>query len=430
MNLKKVNSLYLVVKKRLPAEFIKISVLGSWMTFVTVLVGILGYFFQIILGRVFIPSEYGIFISIMALSSFILSPASALFMLISRKVSTLISQNLFSSLYSYYLRINLKCFIYLLISFFIILFFLDFFKVFFKFPKNIYLEFFILFIIFSIFFQITTGFLQGMQSFIKLGLTFLISTFLKLGICLSLVFYGFGVNGALFGIFLSTFLSFMIGSHFVLQKTKLKRNNQTDFSSELPIKGIFSVICANVAFAAMTQLDVVAVKLFFSDQQTAMYSAASVLGKSILYLSGGLVLALFPIAVDDHAKGGSGIKLITQTLGLCFCSGMFLSTIFFFYSREIINLLFGEDYLEAMYILKWYGFVMIPMCFVMIAEHFLIARGRVLFVWIFIVIAPIQLLLFYLFRDIDAILMIMFFCGSILTFIGFIIMWKFVLFKK
>jgi hypothetical protein len=60
------------------------------------------------------------------------------------------------------------------------------------------------------------------------------------------------------------------------------------------------------------------------------------------------------------------------------------------------------------------------MALVMVAEHFLIAKGRVLFAWIFLFIAPLQLLAIHFFhQDIESIIYIIAVGGVLMCIIGY-----------
>jgi O-antigen/teichoic acid export membrane protein len=66
--------------------------------------------------------------------------------------------------------------------------------------------------------------------------------------------------------------------------------------------------------------------------------------------------------------------------------------IFFIFSKNIVSLFYGNKYPEAYLILRWYGFAMIPMALILVMENFLIAKGDTLFSWIFLIVAPLEIL--------------------------------------
>ena len=76
-------------------------------------------------------------------------------------------------------------------------------------------------------------------------------------------------------------------------------------------------------------------------------------------------------------------------------------------------------------LLKYFGFAMIPMGLILVAEHFLIAMGRVLFAYLFIIIAPFQLIAIYYFHEsLINIIFIMSISGIILAIVGYSLLWR------
>ena len=60
-----------------------------------------------------------------------------------------------------------------------------------------------------------------------------------------------------------------------------------------------------------------------------------------------------------------------------------------------MTLLYGQKYQGASELLKLYGFAMLPMTLVMVAEHFLIAKGRVIFAYVMMFFIPFVFLAAY-----------------------------------
>ena len=88
-------------------------------------------------------------------------------------------------------------------------------------------------------------------------------------------------------------------------------------------------------------------------------------------------------------------------------------------------LLYGEDYRGAGEVLRYFGFAILPMGLVMVAEYFLIAKGRVLFAYLFFFMAPLQVLAIYLFHDsLQMVVAVMGASGVLLVFTGYGMLWR------
>ena len=68
---------------------------------------------------------------------------------------------------------------------------------------------------------------------------------------------------------------------------------------------------------------------------------------------------------------------------------------------------------------------MLPMALVMVAEYFLIAKGRVLFAWIFLAVAPFQVLAIYTWHEeLWMIVATIAAFGFLLAVVGYLFLWK------
>ena len=117
-----------------------------------------------------------------------------------------------------------------------------------------------------------------------------------------------------------------------------------------------------------------------------------------------------------HISGNNKYKLI----GL-----MFLSSFYYIFADYIIQFLYGAEYNDASILLKYFGFAILPMSLIMVAEYFLIAKGRVMFAYLFIFVAPLQVLAIYNYHDtLLNIITVLFFSGSVLTIAGYGLLWS------
>ena len=89
-----------------------------------------------------------------------------------------------------------------------------------------------------------------------------------------------------------------------------------------------------------------------------------------------------------------------------------------------MQLLFQNKFVNGSQFLKYYGFAILPMAMVMVAEYFLIAMGKILFSWIFFIIAPFQILgVHYFHSDASSVILIVGLCCTIVMMIGYVLLW-------
>lgn len=372
---------------------------SSIMTTVGILGGILGYAYQIIMGRMLSSFEFALFSAVMALYVFTNSPLNAVTMAISRQVSACVALGDKVAIRMLFV----KSYRGLLIGFgpaFIIFFLMaPWLQECLKSPTSAPVWFCgaILFCMTAV--GVATAFMQALKQFLVLGAAVLTSHILKIGFSVFLVVLGFKASGALAGVFLAGLATCFFVVSFLYLRLKLKQSERELKAGvvrkkpyQISVRAVVPVLVANVAFTAMTQLDMVLANYYFDATTAGNYAAASVLGKAVLYLPGGMVFALFPMVAENFSKGESSSRLFIQAVSLtsiiCFATAL----VYFFYSDWIIALFYGTRYMGASDILRWYGLAILPMALVLVAEHFLIAQGRVLFAWLFLAIAPFELL--------------------------------------
>ena len=398
---------------------------SGWLFTGGVAGGILGYLFQIIMGRMLSVSEYGTFSALMASLVVIGVPMLTLSMIISRQVSAYRLKKDKNILGYLFYWVNKKLFLFGVALTILVVLNINSLLNFLAIEKNTHLYLFLIIILIAFPQSINNAYLQGLQYFKWLSFSGVLVTLLKIIMAVILVNFGLGVDGALGGIIFST-LVILILTFFVIRPS-LGNNNFRFFSPKKNVLFEYAipVLFANIAFALMTQADMVLVKHFFSEQDAGIYAAASVLGKAVLYLPGAFAIALFPMVAENHALGKSSINLFLQAIGLTAFLSLIGSLFFYFLADHIILLSYGSDYKEASSILKYFGFAVLPMSLIMVAEYFLIAMGRVLFAYLFIVVAPLQLItIYYNHNTMLSIVFIMFMSGAILAMAGYGLLWK------
>lgn len=398
--------------------------MGLLLTVANIATGILGYAYQVVMGRMLSPNDFALFSAIIALTMFISSPLSALLMVISRRVSTLRAQARSGALRHLYWRTHAYLVLAALTLFLALLPLANTAQTWLRSPTQKEIWLFAGVLVCFAFITVNNAFFQGLQRFAWLGGTGMLAVLLKLILGAVFIALGYGVSGALTGLLLATTVVWMIGLVKITRGLPQLRGHGSLPDTHFSIKTVIPVLVANVAFSAMTQLDMVLVNWYFAPKEAGLYAAASVLGKAVLYLPGGLVFALFPMVAEDHARKKSSAHLLRQTVlfTIVFCG--LAALMYFFFGVWLVGVLYGPGYTGAGELLRWYGFAILPMALVMVAEHFLIAKGRILFVWLFMAMAPIQVLAIHLWHDqLWHVIAIMGVSGGALVSVGYAMLW-------
>jgi O-antigen/teichoic acid export membrane protein len=421
--------LMIAVCKRLAFAFwgqisTKLGRASFWLIIGGIVCGVLGYVFQVLMGRMLSVQEFGLLSALMALLMIVGAPLNALIMLVSREVSTHRARQDYGSIFHFFYSSNLRTALIVLV--FITVFLLSTGKV------QVYLktsESAAIYLLAVLFFfgppqAINDAFLQGVQSFKWLSATGVLGRIIKTIGAVMLVWAGYGVAGVLGGMILSSVVVWWV-TYRVLNHTLTIGRGRPYQLTPISFRSLLPVLLANTAFAVMTQLDMILVKYYFPPQEAGLYAAASILGKAVLYLPGGIVVALYPMTAENHARGESSVNLLVQAFvvaaALC-TAGAFFYLVF---GESVVTALYGERYQEAGVLLKYYGFAILPMALILVIEHFLIAKRRVLFAYLFLTVAPLQIgAIYWLHDSLLTVLAVIAVTGFTTLFVGTAFLWR------
>lgn len=401
----------------------KLAIASAWLVVGGIVGGLLGYVFQVLMGRMLSPQEYSLFTATMALFTVVSAPQGALMMIISRRVSEYKFYNDSDNISHFYWWVCIRVVVFGMLVLFATFIIAPKVKSFLNAPNNNSVYLLGLLVFLATLSSVNSAFFMGLQSFRWMSVNSTLGVLLKILFSSMLVWFGYGVTGALSGTVLAVIFGTFLG--FLPLRRYLGNNDTKSLKvNHLSLRPALPILIANFAFAAMTQLDIVIVNFYFSAREAGIYAAASILGKAVLYISSGVSLSLFPMAAESHVGGQKNWRLLKQGVLLTSLLSGVGALLYFFFGDKIIDFLFGNNYRESADILKLYGFAIFPMSIVMVVEHFLIAQGRVLFAYVFLFIAPVQLVAFSLnHEETESILMIMGVGGLTLAVFGALLLW-------
>lgn len=239
---------------------------------------------------------------------------------------------------------------------------------------------------------LTGAVLRGLQAFGWLGGLGFAGVVAKIGVSVVLVVpLCQGLHGALGGVLLSILLV-LAASLWAISQGWGDAIPGAGEATAFPLRLIAPVVVSAVGLTMMTQIDLVFVNRSFEAAEAAQYAAASVLGKAVLYLPGGLVTAILPIVAARHARSqestGHAAQAIGATALLCGAAALFYVVA----GPSLVRMLYGDKYGDAGSLLAVYGMAMVPIALAMVIQGFLIATGRTLFCWAVAALAALEFL--------------------------------------
>jgi O-antigen/teichoic acid export membrane protein len=200
------------------------------------------------------------------------------------------------------------------------------------------------------------GILRGLQRFVVLGTTNVSQAVVKFLVGVLFVIAGFGVLGGLVGAVVAPVFGLILA--FVVLRGIIGLDSSSD-SIELRDMLRYSgfAFVALFCYNTMWNVDVVLVKHYFTPLETGIYSAVAILGRIILFASGGLAMVVFPKASDMYEAGGKHFHILLKGLLLTSLISGGIVLAYLLFPEEIVMTIFGVRYAGAIPYLSKYGLV-------------------------------------------------------------------------
>jgi O-antigen/teichoic acid export membrane protein len=368
---------------------------GGLLTVATLLTGILGYAFQVLLARLLDRDSYAIFGAFNALGMILMSPLGMVVVLLVRQVAALTAHGALGQIPGLYRKSLGGLVAGGLMAGALAWVWLPGLQRYLRAPDPASIWIFWAATMLSAATILNGAFLQGFKKFAWLGSATTASVVFKVIAAPVLVTAcGWGLHGALAAGAASGLITFVAGG-VVLRAIMQPGVGSSIERCEEPrqtARSILPIAVGTIALAVMTQLDMLLVNHYFDPIAASQYAAASILGKVVLYLPGGVVTALLPVVAHAHARAGSSARALTDAIMMTVVMSGGAAAAYAVHGPWLIALLYGPRYADAGGLLAAYGFAMLPITVVMVVENFLMAKGRSLFAWLFIALCPLEVL--------------------------------------
>lgn len=224
-----------------------------------------------------------------------------------------------------------------------------------------------------------SGVLQGMQRFAAYSGVNITSTTLRLLLGVAFALAGWRIAGALGALTLAAVGATLYGA--VALRDVLCAPAEEDVRLDYHV--IRNYFLRSFFFQAFLLLmangDVLLIKAFAADPADAgIYSSGSVIGKIALYISNSVVV-LLPLVAERSSKGGDTTPLFKKSLLLGGCTVFVCSAGIVTVGKPLINILFGESYRQASELLLPIAVYVVPVALLTILINYLMPLGRVRF---------------------------------------------------
>ena len=378
----------------------------------TTLGSVLNYGSQLLMGRFFSITNYGIINTIFSLILIVSVLGNTSSMLLSKTIAEDL-KNAREISYKILKIVNISCIVLAIVFCFMI-----------PILKNIITNNYIVIVltilclITSIYPIVFQGVLGGLQKFIKLGMYTLIIPVTKL---LGLIFISFlSLNGEyelyiiLSSIILGNILSIIIGV-ILIQKLDDDEESVDIFSIWKSYK---LVLYANVYLMVLMNIDILYLSTFESKRITGLYSSVLMFGKMVYYCVTAIVTVMLPM-ISKNKKDKSYVNnILSNTIIFTIIFSILLLIPVNIFGQFFIKIIYGIKYLEAVKYLKYSSLISVSYSINLILLNYLVGVNKIEFIKNTMLIGILVLMLLLLiFRNITYISLLLIFIVNLIIFV-------------
>jgi len=366
---------------------------GSLILFLMINVfNLFNYIFQFSMARMLSVADYGVLAVLMSIIYIFTVPSEAIQNIIAKHISKFNINKEFGKM-KFMFKKSLKKSLFFAFVAFIIFFIISFFL-----SKFLRIDIFLLWIVgiflfFMFLLPVFRGVIQGRKKFYVLGWNMILEGAVKLSLAIFLVFIGLKVYGAMIAVLLSVFFA-IIFAIFSIKEIRDTKEKKTNFEKIYYYSIPYFVVVLVVVL--MYSLDVIIARGFFSADIVGSYAVLSMLGKVIFLCTFSLSKAMFPIASENYEKNKKTKFILKKSLKLTGIISAFILVIYYFFSKLIISLFFGNKYIAFSNLLILVGISYFFLSLTNISLLYGLATNKIKknsgFLFIFVIL---QLILFY-----------------------------------
>lgn len=206
---------------------------------------------------------------------------------------------------------------------------------------------------FSMLQAVERGMLQGRTSFKVLAISYQVEMWSRLLVSILLVSLGLSVNGAVIGISLSFFFTWLVARSAV---TGLDSNE--DISKEMRTELLAfaaPVLVSQLGQILINNSDVILVKRFFETSEAGKYAALALIGRIVFFATWSVVTTMFPIVAQKQKMGEPHAHLLWVSLGIVAGVSVPIVLLTLFAPQWVVTILFGKKYLGIASLLWLYA---------------------------------------------------------------------------
>lgn len=196
---------------------------------------------------------------------------------------------------------------------------------------------------FSLLQGVERGILQGRTNFKILAISYQVEMWTRLLVSVGLVALGLSVNGAVIGISLSFFFTWLT-ARLAIKDLFTKEDISEDLRAGL-IAFAAPVLVSQLGQILINNSDVILVKRFYESDQAGQYAALALIGRIVFFATWSVVTTMFPIVAQKQKMGEPHGHLLWLSLGIVLAVSAPIVLLTLLIPEWIVKVLFGAQYL-------------------------------------------------------------------------------------
>jgi hypothetical protein len=189
--------------------------------------------------------------------------------------------------------------------------------------------------------QVTHGVLQGIQAFTGLGVSLVLQALLRVVLAVLFIWVGTRAVGALAAQSLSCAASVGVAVWWLRHYF---RNAPGSPRHRISLVYPAHTFLGLAAFGALTNLDALFVKHYFSPIVAGNYGPVTALAKISLFLPWALGFIILPKVKQRQAAGQGTRSVLLLGMAAALVPGLLLTGLYFLFSGTLVNVIFGGAY--------------------------------------------------------------------------------------
>lgn len=220
------------------------------------------------------------------------------------------------------------------------------------------------------------GVLQGRQKFGAYGIQGIANSITKSGLSILLCAAGCGIAGVLAASACGVLAALLYALHALKGEFEIHGAGISREERESMIRYAGGMAAVQAGLSLLMNGDILLVRAFFDGHTSGIYASSSVLGKTIIYISGAVVTVLFPMAAECSGDGRKAGSLLVRAflygggISLACAAGLLML------GRPVIQIFFGGRYSGAYEYLPAVCIYIIPVTLLNMIVYFVTAVGK------------------------------------------------------